>query len=133
MRSALNQINTPLCGRKQTFFPYTTVRYQCYQFVVSCLRSLFDEIHDHLVKNNLLTRNQSRFRPGDSTVNQLLSITYCIYTAFEESQSRKMHAVFLDISKSFGTMVCSLSLNVMVYRVPSSSWFVLISLIAFKE
>ena len=61
----------------------------------------FDEIYDHLVKNYLLTPNQSGFRPGDSTISQLLSITYCIYTAFEEFPSREMHAVFLDTSKAF--------------------------------
>ena len=61
----------------------------------------FDEIYDHLVKNDLLTPNQSGFRPGDSTINQLLSITYCIYTAFEEFPSREMRAVFLNISKAF--------------------------------
>ena len=63
---------------------------------------IFDEIYVHLVKkNDLLTPNQSGFRPGDSTVNQLLSITYCIYTAFEEFPSRETRAVFLDISKAF--------------------------------
>ena len=83
----------------------------------------FDEIHDHLMKNDLLTPNQSGFCPGDSTVNQLLSITHCIYTAFEEFPFKETRAVFLDISKAFnksGMKVCSLSLNVMVYRVPSS-------------
>ena len=62
---------------------------------------IFDEIYDHLVKNDLLTPNQSGFRPGDSTINQLLSITYCIYTAFEEFPSKDTRAVFLDISKAF--------------------------------
>ena len=55
---------------------------------------------------------------------QLFSITYCIYTAFEEFPSRETHAVFLDISWAFtmsGMKVCSLSSNVMVYQVPSSS------------
>ena len=85
---------------------------------------IFDEIYDHLVKNDLLTPNQSGFCPGDSTINQLLSITYCIYTALEEFPSKETRAVFLDISKAFdksGMKVCSLSLNVMVYRVPSLS------------
>ena len=51
--------------------------------------------------NHLLTPNQSGFRPGDSTVNQLLSITHQIYSAFEEFPSRETRAVFLDISKAF--------------------------------
>ena len=53
------------------------------------------------MKNDLLTPNQSGFRPGDSTINQLLSVTYCIYTAFEEFPYRETRAVFLDISKAF--------------------------------
>ena len=62
---------------------------------------IFDKIYDHSVKNDLLTLNQSGFCPDDSTINQLLSITYCIYTAFEEFPSRETRAVFLDISKAF--------------------------------
>ena len=53
------------------------------------------------MKNDLLAPNQSGFRPGGSTINQLLSTTYCIYTAFEEFPSRETRAVFLDISKAF--------------------------------
>ena len=62
---------------------------------------MFDTIHQHLCANQLLTPNQSGFRPGDSTVNQLLSITHKIYSAFEEFPSRETRAVFLDISKAF--------------------------------
>ena len=50
-------------------------------------------------KNNLLSKNQSGFRPGDSTINQLLSITPEIYNAFESLDETR--AVFLDISKAF--------------------------------
>ena len=38
----------------------------------------------NLCKNQLLTPNQFSFHPGHSTVNQLLSITHKIYSAFEE-------------------------------------------------
>ena len=58
----------------------------------------FDAIYEYLCVNQLLTPNQSGFRPGDSTVNQLLSITHQIYSAFKEFPSR---ALFLDISKAF--------------------------------
>ena len=47
----------------------------------------------------LLSKNQSGFRPGDSTINQLLSITHDIYTSFENNCETR--AVFLDISKAF--------------------------------
>ena len=60
---------------------------------------LFDGLYDFLRSNNLLSDNQSGFRPGDSTINQLLSITHDIFVSFEnQSESR---AVFLDISKAF--------------------------------
>ena len=62
---------------------------------------IFDEIYNHLVKSDLLTPNQSEFCPGDSMINQLLLVTHCICTAFEELPSRETRAVFLDISKAF--------------------------------
>ena len=62
---------------------------------------IFDAIYEHLTDNQLLTPNQSGFRPGDSTINQLLYITHRIYAAFEEFPSRETRAVFLDISKAF--------------------------------
>jgi hypothetical protein len=42
---------------------------------------------------------QSGFRPGDSTVNQLIFITHKIYEALE--QGKEVRMVFLDISKAF--------------------------------
>ena len=62
---------------------------------------IFDAIYQYLCENQLLTPSQSGFRPGDSTVNQLLSITHRIYSAFEEFPSRETRAIFLDISKAF--------------------------------
>ena len=55
---------------------------------------MFDAIYEHLCPNQLLTPNHSGFRPGDSTVNQLLSITHQIYSAFEELPSRDKGCVF---------------------------------------
>ena len=43
---------------------------------------IFDQMYDFLNSNNLISQNQSGFRPGDSTINQLLSITTEIYEAF---------------------------------------------------
>ena len=62
---------------------------------------IFDNIYEHLCNNRLITTNQSGFRPGDSTINQLLSITHNIYEGFEMEPSRETQAVFLDISKAF--------------------------------
>ena len=51
--------------------------------------------------NNLKTNNQSGFRPGDSTTNQLVYLTNEIHEAFENPHSLEVRAVFLDISKAF--------------------------------
>ena len=64
-------------------------------------KSLFDSMYNHFCSNDLLTAYQSGFRPGDSTINQLLSISHKIYAGFEESPSRETRAVFLDFSKAF--------------------------------
>ena len=52
-------------------------------------------------RNNLLTVNQSGFRPGDSTTNQLLFLVNEIHEAFENPKCLEIRAVFLDISKAF--------------------------------
>ena len=62
---------------------------------------IFDTVYEYPCENQLLTPNQSGFRPGDSTVNQFLPITHKIYSAFEEFLSRETRAVVLDISKAF--------------------------------
>ena len=46
-------------------------------------------------------KNQSGFRPDDSTTNQLLYLVNEIHEAFENSKSLEIRAVFLDISKAF--------------------------------
>ena len=46
--------------------------------------------------NNLVAPNQSGFKPGDSYVNQLLSITHEIYSSFDDGF--EVRTVFLDIS-----------------------------------
>ena len=64
-------------------------------------KRIFDAIYEYLCENQLLTPSQSGFRPGDSTVNQLFSITHNIFSPFEVFPSRETRAVFLDISKAF--------------------------------
>ena len=60
---------------------------------------VYDELYTFLVNNNLVTKHQSGFRPGDSTIYQLQSITTTIFESFEEYDETR--AVFLDISKAF--------------------------------
>ena len=49
--------------------------------------------------NKLISKNQSGFQPGDSCINQLLSITHEIFTSFDNGL--EVRNVFLDISKAF--------------------------------
>ena len=59
---------------------------------------VFDHVYSFLNINNLISKNQSGFRPGDSTIFQRISITSDIYTAFENHDETR--AIFLDISKA---------------------------------
>ena len=62
---------------------------------------IFDGLYLYLVSNNLITKNQSGFVPGDSCTNQLLFLINEIHEAFEDPKSLEVRAVFLDISKAF--------------------------------
>ena len=62
---------------------------------------IFNNLYSYLNANNLITKNQSGFRPGDSTTNQLLYLVNEIHEAFEDPKSLEVRAVFLDISKAF--------------------------------
>ena len=62
---------------------------------------LFKNIYNHLISNNLLTKNQYGFRPDDSTTNQLLFLVYSIHNSFDHKDSREVRSVFLDMSKAF--------------------------------
>ena len=61
----------------------------------------FNKLYSYLNANNLITKNQSGFRPGDSTTNQLLYLVNEIHQTFENPKSLEVRAVFLDISKAF--------------------------------
>ena len=60
---------------------------------------IFDTMYGFFVENDLISKHQSGFRPGDSTINQLLAITDEIYQSFENNAETR--AAFLDISKAF--------------------------------
>ena len=62
-------------------------------------RLIFNEMFRFLIENNLISSNQSGFNPGDSCINQLLSITHEIYKSFDDGF--EVRGVFLDISKAF--------------------------------
>ena len=54
----------------------------------------------YFLDNNLISPKQPGFRPGDSCMNQLLSITRDIFTSFDDGL--EVRGVFLGIS--CGTM-----------------------------
>ena len=64
-------------------------------------RIIFKNLYNFLVQNNLITKYQSGFRPGDSCGNQLLSLTNEIHEAFHGKGCLEVRAVFLDMSKAF--------------------------------
>ena len=69
---------------------------------------------EFFTENNLISDNQSGFKPGDSCVNQLLSITHEIYQSFDDNL--EVRAVFLGISKVFDKvwhkgLICKLKQN----------------------
>ena len=61
---------------------------------------IFNNLYSYFNVNHLITKNQSGFRPGDSTTNQLLYLVNEIHQAFERCKSLEVRAVFLDISKA---------------------------------
>ena len=52
-----------------------------------------------LLENKLFTPHQSGFKPGDSCINQLLSIAHKTYKYFDDGI--EVRSAFLDISKAF--------------------------------
>ena len=62
-------------------------------------RLIFNEMFKFFFDNKLITTNQFGFKPSDSCINQLLSITHEIYKSFDDGL--EVRSVFLDISKAF--------------------------------
>ena len=60
---------------------------------------IFNVMFKVFTENELISLNQSDFKPGDSCINQLLAITHEIYISFDEGF--EVRGVFLDISKAF--------------------------------
>ena len=56
-------------------------------------------MYEFFTEDNLISLNQSGFKPGDPCVNQLFSITHEIYKSFDNGLG--MRGTFSDISKAF--------------------------------
>ena len=62
-------------------------------------RLLYGSMFKFFTENNLISLNQSGFKPADSCVNQLLSITHQIFKSLDNGH--EVRSVFLDMSKAF--------------------------------
>ena len=62
-------------------------------------RLLYDSMFKFFTENNLILLNQSGFKPGDSCVSQLLSITHQIFKSLDNVH--EVRSVSLDMSKAF--------------------------------
>ena len=58
-------------------------------------RLIYNEMFGFFLDKGLISANQSGFKPGDSCINQLLSITHNIYKSFDDGY--EVRRVFLDI------------------------------------
>ena len=72
--------------------------------MLSCVGKVFERcVHKHiytfLTENNILTKSQSGFLPGDSTSNQLLCIYNSLCTNWDQEITTQ--SVYFDISKAF--------------------------------
>ena len=47
-------------------------------------RLIYNNLFEYFIENDLISQNQSGFKPGDSCINQLISITHEIYQSFEK-------------------------------------------------
>ncbi|CAF1430692.1 unnamed protein product [Didymodactylos carnosus] len=65
-------------------------------------RLIHRKVYGYLTNYNLLSTNQSGFRHGDSTINQLIAIVHEILLAFDNSE--RVLSVFLDFRKAFDTV-----------------------------
>ena len=61
-------------------------------------RLVINEIIQFFIKNILISSSQSCFKPGNSSISQLLFITHEIYSSFDGGV--KVRSVFLDNSKA---------------------------------
>ena len=62
-------------------------------------RIICNNIFEYLTTNKLISDNQSGFKPGDSCINQLLSLTHEIFDSLDNGL--EVRGVFIDISKAF--------------------------------
>ena len=60
-------------------------------------RLVFKDMLRFFLENKLVTPHQSGFKPGESSINQLLSINQEIYVSFDDEH--EVRSVLLDLGK----------------------------------
>ena len=63
-------------------------------------RVIFRDLFNYFHKNELFTKCQSGFLPGDSCISQFLSIVHDINSSFDCDPTQDVRGIFLDISKA---------------------------------
>ena len=85
-------------GNKQTLENYRPV--SLLRICVKIFKHLiYNNLLEFFIENNLISSNQSGFKPSDSWINELLSITHEICKSFDDRC--EVRGVFLDISSAF--------------------------------
>ena len=106
-KSCLTQGIFPSAWKKANVVPFHKKRRQvvCYKRQ-TCLFSpnileyvIYNTMFTYFIENNLISKIQSGFKPGDSCVNQLLAITHQIFSSFD--YNCEVRGVLLDIPKAF--------------------------------
>ena len=62
-------------------------------------RVIYNNRFEYFIENDLTSQNQSGFKPGNSCINQLISITHEIYLSFDKMF--ELRGVLLYIFKTF--------------------------------
>ena len=70
-------------------------------------RIIFNNLFNYMNNNSFFNVNQSGFRPGDSCIHQLISITHDIFKNFDSNPTQEVRGLFLDIFQKL-LIVCGI-------------------------
>ena len=88
----------------------------CWSSKANCLT--YNEVFGFFLDKDLVSANQSGFKPEDSYINQLLSITHDICKSFDDGyEIRVFSLIFQKHLIKFGMMVLYSNYKKMKYRV----------------